>query len=361
MEEDKKIWSETESNRRHGDFQSPALPTELPDHVLSKDYTYLIYRVNMSIKNFFVPLLFFCIFFSEASYSADIHPPDDWSFFHERGLRQYNAKMYKDSHDSMMKALRRNPRSYESANILAEIFLLEKNRHRAIEYYELSLKINDEQPSAHNRLGELLEFFGKHDDAYAHFKRGYELDSSSRNVMLNYSRYLRRRGDKNEADRIFMICYNSGLDAGKPLFARGKEIQKLRPAEAESLFQKALDVSPAYTEAYLALGDLYRQEKSYEKAAVIIEKLKLANTDYAPAYFYLGNIYYNNRLNGNIRKFWINLAIKNIEEGLKLDPENEDNLFNLAEIYRHIGERDKAAVMEQRAVAVMKKRAQATE
>ena len=24
-------WSETESNRRHGDFQSPALPTELSD------------------------------------------------------------------------------------------------------------------------------------------------------------------------------------------------------------------------------------------------------------------------------------------------------------------------------------------
>ena len=24
-------WSETDLNRRHGDFQSPALPTELPD------------------------------------------------------------------------------------------------------------------------------------------------------------------------------------------------------------------------------------------------------------------------------------------------------------------------------------------
>jgi Tfp pilus assembly protein PilF len=67
--------------------------------------------------------------------------------------------MYKTQYDSMMKALRRNPHSFESANILAEIFLLDKNRHRAIEYYEMSLKIKDEQPSAHNRLGELLEFF----------------------------------------------------------------------------------------------------------------------------------------------------------------------------------------------------------
>lgn len=261
----------------------------------------------------------------------------------------------------MMKALRRNPQSYESANILAEIFLLDKNRHRAIDYYEMSLKIKDEQPSAHNRLGELLEFFGKHDDAYNHFKRGYELDSNSLNVTLNYSRYLRRRGEKSEADRLFNICYNSGLEAGSPLVERGKSIQKLRPMEAESLFLKAIEMSPAYREAFVALAVLYRQEKEYEKSASIIEKLKLTNTDYAPSYFYLGNIYYNNRLKGNTRKYWINLAIKNIEEGLKLDPENEDNLFHLAEIYRHIGERDKAAELENRGVAVMKKREQATE
>ncbi len=315
----------------------------------------------MSIKKIFVPLLFFCIFFSQESYSADIHPPDDWRFFHERGMRQYNAGMYKDSHDSMMKALRRNPRSYESANILAEIFLFEKNRHRAIEYYEISLNIKDEQPSAHNRLGELLEFFGKHDDAYNHFKRGYELDRGNLDVTLNYSRYLRRRGEKIEADRLFNLCYNSGLETGRPLVERGKSIQKLRPMEAESLFLKAIEVSPAYREAFLSLADLYRQEKEYEKAASIIEKLKLTNTDFAPAYFYLGNIYYNNRLRGNTRKYWITMAIKNIEEGLKLDPENEDNLFHLAEIYRHIGERDKAVELEKRAVAVMKKREQATE
>ena len=28
----KRLWSETESNRRHEDFQSSALPTELSDH-----------------------------------------------------------------------------------------------------------------------------------------------------------------------------------------------------------------------------------------------------------------------------------------------------------------------------------------
>lgn len=31
----KKWWPGTESNCRHGDFQSPALPTELPGHIFA--------------------------------------------------------------------------------------------------------------------------------------------------------------------------------------------------------------------------------------------------------------------------------------------------------------------------------------
>jgi len=328
---------------------------------LSKDNTYLIYRVNMSIKKNIMPILFFSILFFTELHGTDIHPPDDWSFFYKRGVKQFHAKMYNDSHDSLVKALKRNPLSYESANYLAEIFLIQKNRHKAMEHYELSLGINDSQPVIHNRLGELLEYFGNHDDAYTHFKKGYELDSGNLHVMLNFSRYLRRRGEKSEADRLFKLCYDSGIKEGKPLLEKGRSIQKLRPMEAESLFFKAIEVSPAYREAFHALGDLYRQEKEYKKAATIIEKLKITNTDYAPAYFYLGNIYYNNRLRGNTRKYWIELAIRNIEEGLRLDPENEDNLFHLAEIYRHIGNRERAAELEQRGVAVIKKREQATQ
>jgi hypothetical protein len=32
-------WPGTESNRRHGDFQSPALPTELPGHLRAAYYS----------------------------------------------------------------------------------------------------------------------------------------------------------------------------------------------------------------------------------------------------------------------------------------------------------------------------------
>ncbi len=34
------IWPEPESNRRHKDFQSSALPTELPGHTIGKNILY---------------------------------------------------------------------------------------------------------------------------------------------------------------------------------------------------------------------------------------------------------------------------------------------------------------------------------
>ena len=40
-----KGWSERESNPRHEDFQSSALPTELSDHVSSSD-GYLLYQIR---------------------------------------------------------------------------------------------------------------------------------------------------------------------------------------------------------------------------------------------------------------------------------------------------------------------------
>lgn len=48
-----KWWLEAESNHRHGDFQSPALPTELSSHTKkSADYTLLGLKFGLkSMRN----------------------------------------------------------------------------------------------------------------------------------------------------------------------------------------------------------------------------------------------------------------------------------------------------------------------
>ncbi len=51
MVKKKKMWSETESNRRHGDFQSPALPAELPDHFVKRLYISILYTEYVNKKS----------------------------------------------------------------------------------------------------------------------------------------------------------------------------------------------------------------------------------------------------------------------------------------------------------------------
>ena len=49
----KKWWPVPESNWGHGDFQSPALPTELTCHIVIADYVYNIYPIQEFVKRFF--------------------------------------------------------------------------------------------------------------------------------------------------------------------------------------------------------------------------------------------------------------------------------------------------------------------
>ncbi len=336
------MWSETESNRRHGDFQSPALPTELPDHVLSKDYTYLIAVRNMSIiKNSFFLIFFFTMLLAvpgRAQRTADA----GWEYFFKRGMNEYKAELYEDACDSMKKALARKPELYEAANIIADIRFIQGDRYEAIDYYTISLSINDSQPLTHNKLGELLEYYIKYNEALEHYTRGHELDPGNTRILINLSRVNRKLGNTAVAEKWFAECRDRGMAESADLVMHAGRIKSVDTSGAIRLYLEAIRVNPAHSEAYMGLADCYRQTGENEKAAAILEDLKIINPGYAPLYIYLGSIYFNDRLKGNTRKYYINLAIKNLEEAIRLQPDNADLYLELSRIMEMLGERERA-------------------
>ncbi len=335
------MWSETESNRRHVDFQSTALPTELPDHVLSKDYTYLFAGPNMSIiKNSFFLIFFAFMFQGTINARSTVH--EGWEFFYKRGMVQYSERLYKEAADSMLKALKRKGDLYQAANIIAEIKLILNDRYTAIEYYELSLSINDSQPEVHCRLGELLECFVQYDKALAHYRRGYSLAPGDTRILINLARIHVATGKIDEAEKFYGICRETGMPRSRVIADEAERIKRTDPVGAAALYRNAISYNPAHTEAYIGLADCYRQTGENEKAASVLEDLKKVNPRYAVTYIQLGNIYYNGKLKGNTRKYYIGLAIKNYEEAIRLQPGNPDLYFELAAIMEALGERDKA-------------------
>jgi len=269
-----------------------------------------------------------------------------WTYNLEKGHKQFSAEMYNDALDSMKMAFKKNPRSFEAANIIAQISLIKKDIYSAEKYFLLSLEINDTQPDIHISMGRIDEYFQRDDSAMDHYKKSVSLNPENPQALINLSRIHYKRGQITEAERYFKLCYDKGISASSGIYANAEEMRKNNPSSAALEFKKAIEINPAHTAAYIGLADSYRQTGLYDKAIEIIEKLKSNKPDYTLTYIYLGNIYYNNKPDMKRRKYYIGLSVRNYEKAIELDPENPDIYFQLSSIYKQTGNNDRAAELE---------------
>jgi len=133
--------------------------------------------VNMSIiKKFFILIFFSALVHAYSQERARYAPGESADFYLKRGELQFNAAMHDFAYESMMLALKADPRTFGAANILGKIFLLRKDYHNARLYFDMSLSINDNQPEIHNAAGELKEFLSSFDSAHSHYLKAAEQD-----------------------------------------------------------------------------------------------------------------------------------------------------------------------------------------
>jgi len=305
--------------------------------------------VNMSIiKKFFI-LLFLCpLLFVCDDANAYYAPKEKADYYFKRGEIQFNAGMYDYAYESMMLALKADPKTFKAANILGKIFLARKDFYNARLYLDRSLSIEDNQPDIHNLAGEIKEFLSIYNDAHNHYIKAAEQDPENLTALINLSRSLRRKGDNTGADRYFTDAYNQGIKKSLPLVNKAAALSENMHQEKESLLTEAVKINPAHIEAYMALAEIKRERGDYPGSVKILEKLKTVKPDYVPAYIYLGNIYFTRKLPGNTREYFINLALLNYTKAMELDPGQSETWFHLASLYRHIGNKVKADEMEKK-------------
>ncbi len=312
---------------------------------VSKDYTYLFCSANMSIKNLVKNIFYLLIIFSlnSEAFARDEYP---WTYNLEKGKKQFAAKMYNFAYDSMKLALRKNPRSYEAANVLAQISLLKEDMFSAEKYLSISLEINDSQPDIHTTMGGIDEYFQRDDSALSHYIKSISLNPDNPKALINLSRINYKRGNIAEAEKYFKACNDLGVTRSTEIYNKAEEMRKKNPSGAVAEFKKAIEINPAHVAAYIGLADSYRKQGSYDDAAAILEELKRIKPDYPLTYIYLGNIYFNNKPDMKRRKYFIDLSIKNYEKAIMLEPEASDAYLQLSEVYRLIGNRDKSEELE---------------
>src|SRR4030042_783674 len=139
------MWSGAESNRRHVDFQSTALPTELPDHL--KNDTQVIHVLKLSIIKYAIILVMPLAFMQTAE--PDAHALRSWKYYFEKGMVQYRAGMVDYAVFNLSMCLDLNTRCFEAANPLAEIYDTSDRKPLALDFYQRSLAVNDNQAEIH--------------------------------------------------------------------------------------------------------------------------------------------------------------------------------------------------------------------
>ena len=109
-------------------------------------------------------------------------------------------------------------------------------------------------------------------------------------------------------------------------------------------YQKAIELNPAYVEAYNNLGIIYQEAGDLDKAFQIYQKVTEINPQYEKAYNNLGIILH---LKGRLEE-----ATAAFQKALTLNPNNVESLINLGVLFRKQGQSDKGIEFYQKALAI---------
>lgn len=279
-----------------------------------------------------------------------------WEYYYRKGTLQFEGGRYQSAMENLDRALDINPSLYDASNKIALILITWNKKRQALDYLDRSLAIKPDQADINVTAGEIRDFFGYHERAFEHYSNAVRIDPSNVNAHFRLVRYYVERKDTANADRHFAAAYAIGREDGERLLAEAiEEERKNNTAGAVALYKRAIEKNPAFLEAYFHLAELHRRVGRPDEAIPVLEEVKKIRPDNEKAHVYLGHLYYARR-HGSRRKYILTQAVRNFERALQINPSNTDTLLGLSEVYRHMGDRDRADELRERALSLENER-----
>lgn len=147
----------------------------------------------------------------------------DWIEEADRAFADHNLHQ---AREFLIKAHEADKQSTEVLNKLAFVTAKLGNEQEAIELYEQSLEIDENDDLTHNAIASLYRSQGALQRAEDHYRKALEIDDQYPNTYYNYANLL---ADRDEHDR------------------------------AREMYQRAIELKHDFAEAHSALADLERR------------------------------------------------------------------------------------------------------
>ena len=267
------------------------------------------------------------------------------------GLAYYSRRMKDKAMESFQKALEINPKQLDALNYVVTMYMEEKDSAKALEAIEVhlgKLPVDDAKNRAlvHYLKGKVLMTVGGVDPAKAVFEKAIALNPSFDAPHEDLARIYEIKKDIDQA-LVHYETLNKMTPKYLPVYLDLSRVHHGlgNMKKAEDYLLKALEIKSDYAPAANNLAAIFsEQEKLLYKALQLAREARdkePKNPDYLDT---LGWVYY---LQGSY-----DLALEQLQESVKLNPNNALTSYHLGWAYYETGQFESARKMMEKALAL---------
>lgn len=217
----------------------------------------------------------------------------------------------------------------KSITIMGNYYYTIKKYDKAIEMYNLVLKEFPDDARALNNKGSALRGRENREEALKLFKRAAELDQNYTDPRVNMGGILSELDRPNEALSMLEEVYQKEKPDFTLLLNLGYTYSKLgNYVRAHELYDEAEKLAHNDTQILLNIAVLYQSERNYEKSIEYSNRILELDPDHVGGLETKGS--------SLIDSGQLNFGIYYLDRALKIDPNEEAALVNLALAYRRL-------------------------
>ena len=214
-------------------------------------------------------------------------------------------------------------------------FFENRSYDKAIEYYNIAIRLKSDSAIAYNNRGNAYSAQGKYNKAVEDYNEAIRLKPNYVEAYYNRGNLYAKRGKYEEAIKDYTKAINVNPKLSGAFNNRGILYGRQgKHEEAMKDYNEAINVDPQNTAPYNNRGLAYDRQEKHEEAIKDYNEAIRLKPDLTEAYYNKGLVYLNKKKWGE--------AIKNFNKAIHLQPNLALAYKDRSLAYARIGETEKA-------------------
>ncbi len=173
---------------------------------------------------------------------------------------------------------------------LGAIALQKGDISNAVQFIGKSIRINPNEPNAHNNYGNALRLLKRYDEAVTSFNRAIKLKPDYADAYSNRGNALKDLKQHKEAVISFDRAIELQPDFADAYSNRGNALKDMKQLdEAVASYDKAITLNTKHTDAYYNRGNVLKNLMRFNEAVASYDKAIALNPGFANAFANRGN------------------------------------------------------------------------